>query len=135
MGQILDLISPTKIDISEPRFKSYDPWDMENCLLWYDTSILKDIIFCCKKPKMRWFFFVSCTREPEYINECGSNSKFPSTGPSSRVRFKVPKYGSPTRDLFRSRFLRTGPGSQKRILERKEQKSPILLQFQKKINF
>jgi hypothetical protein len=33
LGQILDLISPTKTSISEPIFKSYDPWDMVNCLL------------------------------------------------------------------------------------------------------
>ena len=31
-------------------------------------------------------FFVSCTWQFEYINEYGSNSKFPSTGPGSRVR-------------------------------------------------
>ena len=30
LGQLLDLISPAKINISEPRFKSYDPWDMAN---------------------------------------------------------------------------------------------------------
>ena len=30
LGQLLDLISPPKINISEPRFKSYDPWDMAN---------------------------------------------------------------------------------------------------------
>ena len=28
LGQVLDLISPPKINIS--RFKSYDPWDMAN---------------------------------------------------------------------------------------------------------
>ena len=33
LGQLLDLISPAKINISEPRFESYDPWDMANCLL------------------------------------------------------------------------------------------------------
>ena len=30
LSQLLDLISPPKINISEPRFKSYDPWDMAN---------------------------------------------------------------------------------------------------------
>ena len=30
LGQLLDLISPAKIDISDPRFESYDPWDMAN---------------------------------------------------------------------------------------------------------
>ena len=30
LGQVLDLISPPKINISKSRFKSYDPWDMAN---------------------------------------------------------------------------------------------------------
>jgi hypothetical protein len=30
LGQILDLISLAKINISEPRFESYDPCDMAN---------------------------------------------------------------------------------------------------------
>ena len=30
LGQLLDIISLPKINISEPRFKSYDPWDMTN---------------------------------------------------------------------------------------------------------
>ena len=30
LGQLLDLISPAKISISEPRLESYDPWDMAN---------------------------------------------------------------------------------------------------------
>ena len=30
LGQFLDLISPPKINTSEPRFESYDPWDMAN---------------------------------------------------------------------------------------------------------
>ena len=30
LGQLLDLISLSTINISEPRFKSYDPWDMAN---------------------------------------------------------------------------------------------------------
>ena len=30
LGQLLDLISQAKINISELRFKSYDPWDMAN---------------------------------------------------------------------------------------------------------
>ena len=33
VGQLLDLISPAKINLFDPRFKSYDPWDMANCLL------------------------------------------------------------------------------------------------------
>ena len=41
-------------------------------------------------------------RDPYYINEYGSNSKFPSTGPGSRVQvnykqiqyIQVPEYGS-----------------------------------------
>ena len=131
LGQILDLISPAKINISEPRFKSYNPWDMANCLLWYKTSILKVRIFYCKIPKNVVYFFVSGTwlRLPEY----GSNSKFPSTGPSSQVQVQVPKYKSHTRDLFRFRFPSTGPGSQVRVQVSKyrfweiRQKSPTLL--------
>ena len=72
--------------------------------------------FIAKNPKYGVFFCVSCTRGLEYINEYG---KFPSTGPGSRVRVQVPEYGSPTRDLFRSRFPSTGPGSRVRILEKK----------------
>jgi hypothetical protein len=30
LGQLLDLISPPKINTSEPRFESYDPCDMAN---------------------------------------------------------------------------------------------------------
>ena len=30
LGQLLDLISPPKITISEPRFGLYDPWDLAN---------------------------------------------------------------------------------------------------------
>ena len=30
LSQLLDLISQPKINISEPRFESYDPWDMAN---------------------------------------------------------------------------------------------------------
>ena len=30
LGKILDLISPDKINLFEPRFKSYDPWNMAN---------------------------------------------------------------------------------------------------------
>ena len=30
LGHFLDLISPPKINISEPRFELYDPWDMAN---------------------------------------------------------------------------------------------------------
>ena len=30
LGQVLDLISPPKTNISEPRFESYDPGDMAN---------------------------------------------------------------------------------------------------------
>ena len=30
LSQLLDLISPPEINISEPRFESYDPWDMAN---------------------------------------------------------------------------------------------------------
>jgi hypothetical protein len=33
LGQLLDLIPPTKINISDTRLESYDPWDMANCLL------------------------------------------------------------------------------------------------------
>jgi hypothetical protein len=43
------------------------------------------------------------------------NSKFPSTGPDSRVLVQVPQYGSHNRDLFRSKFPSTGPGSQVRV--------------------
>ena len=28
--QLLDLISPVKINLFDPRFKSYDPYNMEN---------------------------------------------------------------------------------------------------------
>jgi hypothetical protein len=30
LGQLLDLISPAKINISELRLESYDPWDIAN---------------------------------------------------------------------------------------------------------
>ena len=30
LGQLLDLISPTKINLFEPRFKSYNPYNMAN---------------------------------------------------------------------------------------------------------
>ena len=30
LGQLLDLISPAKINFFEPRFESYDPYDMAN---------------------------------------------------------------------------------------------------------
>jgi hypothetical protein len=30
LGQLLDLISQAKIILFEPRFKSYNPWDMAN---------------------------------------------------------------------------------------------------------
>ena len=36
LGQLLNLISPTKINLCEPRFKSYDPRDMANCLSWFE---------------------------------------------------------------------------------------------------
>ena len=77
LGQLLDLISATKINISEPRFESYDPWDMVNCLLWYNTRILKIIIFYCKNPNMSMGQLHSSrvrVQVPEY------GSKFPSTG-------------------------------------------------------
>ena len=48
-----------------------------------------------------------------------------------RVRVLVPEYRSPIRDLFRSRFPSTGPGSQVRILGKKKQKSPTFLKCPK----
>ena len=49
MGQLLNLISPPKINISKPRFKSYDPWDMTNwpaiSLIFDKCSILKQTIW------------------------------------------------------------------------------------------
>ena len=30
LGQLLELISPVKINLFEPRFKSYDSYDMAN---------------------------------------------------------------------------------------------------------
>ena len=30
LGQLLDLISPTKINLFDPRFKSYNPYDIAN---------------------------------------------------------------------------------------------------------
>ena len=82
--------------------------------------ILRVRIFYCKNPKNEVDFFVSRTRESEFIKfkvpEYGS--RFPSTGPGSWVRVQVPKYRSrflstvpPNRFLFRSRFPSTGPGS------------------------
>ena len=38
----------------------------------------------------------------------------PINGTGPQVRVQVPEYGSHTRDLFRSRFPSTGPGSQVR---------------------
>ena len=32
LGQILDLISPPKLNLFETRFEFYDPWDMVSCL-------------------------------------------------------------------------------------------------------
>ena len=90
-------------------------WQIDQ--LWYNTSILRFRIFYCKKSKNKNFFptsFASRTRHFEYISEYG---RFPSTGPGSRVRVQVPKYGSPTSDLFRSRFPSTGPGSRVRVPE------------------
>ena len=70
-GQLFDLISPTKINLFEPRFKSYDLWDMANCLPWFYLRILEVRILYCKKTKNEFVFFVSRTQEPEYINEYG----------------------------------------------------------------
>ena len=56
-----------------------------------------------------------CTRKPQYINEYGSNSKFPSTGPGSRVRVQVPEYGSSINNYSTCRFPSTDPGSRVRV--------------------
>ena len=60
LGQLLDLISPAKINISEPRFESYDPLTSKEFRIFY-----------CKKSKNIVFLFVSRTWEPEYLNKYG----------------------------------------------------------------
>ena len=49
---------------------------------------------------------------PEYINEYGSNSKFPSTGPGFRVWVQVPDYGSRFLSMGPLLGIYLGPGSQ-----------------------
>ena len=43
LGQLLDLISPAKINLFEPRFEFYDPWDMASCFFFKDFKILLEI--------------------------------------------------------------------------------------------
>ena len=109
-------IGPTsRPNISEPRFESYDPWRA----MGHDklpTRILKVRIFYWKPPKIRCYFCLPNSgtwvhkwvrvkfKVPKY------RSRFLITGPGSWVRVKVPKYRSPTRDLFRSRYLGKGSG-------------------------
>jgi hypothetical protein len=92
VGQLLDLISPATINLFEPRFKSYDPSDMANCLLWFYSRILKVGIFYCEKTKYEVCFFC-LPYSGNWVHKW--------------VRVQVPKYGSPTRVLFRSWFLST----------------------------
>ena len=54
-------------------------------------------------------FFITRTRNPYYINQYGSNSKFLSMGIGSRVRIKFPEYGSSLNKNSTYRFLSTGP--------------------------
>ena len=49
LGQLLDLISPSKINISEPRFKSYDPWDMATSTASNINPKMKDGTFFKKQ--------------------------------------------------------------------------------------
>jgi hypothetical protein len=42
LGQLIDLISPTKINLFKTRFKSYDPWDMANSLLCFFNKKIED---------------------------------------------------------------------------------------------
>ena len=97
LGQLLDLISPTKINISEPRLESYDPWDMANWLLWYNTSILKVRIFYFKIPK-KYSVFFCLLHSGTWVHK------------RVRVKFKVPEYGL--------KFPSTSQGSRVRILEK-----------------
>ena len=76
LGQLLDLISPAKIHLCEPRFKSYDLWHMANCLSWFVIKNITDYIFF-RNLKFWWFspiFFQKLysgtwtrTREPEPV--------------------------------------------------------------------
>ena len=63
-----------------------------------------------------WANLSTCTRLFTQISEYRRQKTNMSTGPGSRVRVQVPKYGSPNSVLFRSRFPSTGPGSRVQIL-------------------
>ena len=42
LSTLLDLISPAKINISKPRFESYDPWDMATSTAFNINPKMKD---------------------------------------------------------------------------------------------
>ena len=87
LSQLLDLISPTKINISEPRFESYIPWDMANCLPWYNTyklSVLNVRLFYCKKNEV--VFCLPYSHVHTRVTVKFKGSKFPCTGSGSQVR-------------------------------------------------
>ena len=53
LGQLLDLISLAKINISEPRFEFYDPWDMATSTASNNNPKMKDRTFFKRFAKMR----------------------------------------------------------------------------------
>ena len=53
LGQLLDLISPAKINISESRFESYNPWDMATSTASNINPKMKDRTFFKRFAKIR----------------------------------------------------------------------------------
>jgi hypothetical protein len=53
LGKLLDLISLAKINISEPRFESYDPWDKATSTASNINPKMKDRKFFKRFAKMR----------------------------------------------------------------------------------
>ena len=42
LGQLIDLISPAKINLFKTRFKSYDPWELAYSLLCFFNKKIED---------------------------------------------------------------------------------------------
>ena len=57
LGQLLDLISPAKINRFEPKFESYGQWDMANAKASMVAVEIGTIKFMVKNPTMRWILF------------------------------------------------------------------------------
>ena len=77
LSQHLDLISPHKLNISKPRFESYDPWSWQIDQLWYNSSISRFRVFYCKNKTKNGIWVHKRVRvlKFEYINEYGSTSR------------------------------------------------------------